>query len=258
MLIPESLLKVLLSKKSESVTIKSLLIQVTKFFKTTNYIKSKINYWLFSTRKYQNYNRMAKEEFRWLVPGLMQIPVCLALIVGVGFNFDDLKSTVMFLYAYHHIMMAFKASFRVFFHQDCDEVVYLPIVMFNAVTQVILQCWGFSIVSTFIWQNNDNSCEKTPTVISAIIIVGIELVLVVIMLVNIYNSQLGARMSKCLLGKRPQSEEMVMDLENSQSEECTNSRTPVNNDELNEDMVVGLLTTNNHNNSNTENDMVDS
>ena len=147
----------------------------------------------------------------------------------------------MFLYAYHHIMMAFQAFFRFFFHQDCDEVVSLPIVMFNAVIQVILQCWGFGAVSTFIWQNNDNSCEKTPTVISAIIIVGIELGLMVIMFVNIYNSQLGSRMSKCLLGKRPQ------------SEECTNSRTPVNNDESNEDMD-GLLTTNNHNNSDTEND----
>ena len=175
---------------------------------------------------------------------LFQLPVCLALI-GAGFNFEDLKSTVMFLYAFHYIMKAFKAFFRFYFHQDCDEDVWLPIVIVNGVTQVILQSWGCSAVSRFIWQNI-NSGEKTPTVIFAIIIVGIEWALVVIMLVNIYNSQLGARMSTCFWGERPQ------------SEESTNSRTPVDNefdnDEPNEDMVR-LLTLNTQNNTGTEDDI---
>ena len=176
---------------------------------------------------------MAGKGLRWLVPGLMQIPVCLALI-GAGFAFDDLESTVMFLYAYHYIMMAFKDFFRFFFHQDEDEVVCLPIRILNPVTQVVLQCWGLSAVSDFLWRNN--SCEETPTVVSAIIIVIIELVWVVIMVVKICEL-LGARMPKCLWGKRP-----------------TNSRTPVDNNEPNEDMD-GLLTTTNHNNSDTENDI---
>ena len=186
---------------------------------------------------------MAEQGLRWLVPGLMQIPVCLALI-GAGFAFDDLESTVMFLYAYHYIMMALKALFRFFIHQDRDEDVCLAIAIFNAVTQVILQCWGFRAVCGFIWQNN-NSCENTPTIISAIIIVGIELILVVIMLVNIYNSKLGARMSKCLSGKRPQSDEM----------KATNSRTPRDNNEPSEDQEA-LITSNNQNTTDTENEIL--
>ena len=172
---------------------------------------------------------MAAKGLRWIVPmvpGLMQIPVCLALIFA-GFNFENWTSTVMFLYAYHYIMMALKAFFRFFFQQDCEEDVCLPIKIFNAVTQLILQCWGLIAVSAFVWKNDNNSCEKPPTVISAIIIVGIELGLVVITFVNI---------SKCLWEKRPQ--------------KSTNSRTPEDNNEPNEDKD-GLLTSNN---SDTEND----
>ena len=102
---------------------------------------------------YQNYKRMAGKAFRWLVPmvpGLMQIPVCFGLI-GAGFNFDDLSSTVIFLYAYHYIMMASKASFQFFFHQDCNEDGCLPIEIFNSVTRFILQIWGLSAVSIFVW-----------------------------------------------------------------------------------------------------------
>ena len=96
---------------------------------------------------------MAGKAFRWLVPmvpGLMQIPVCFGLI-GAGFNFDDLSSTVIFLYAYHYIMMALKGLFQFFFHQDCEEYACLPIEILNAVTRVILQIWGLSAVSTFVW-----------------------------------------------------------------------------------------------------------
>ena len=153
-------------------------------------------------------------QLRWLVTGLMQIPVCLALM-GAGFNFDDLKSTVIFLYAFNYIMMAFKAFFRFLLHQDCDEDLWSPIVIFNGVTQVVLQIWGLS----GIWKNNNISSEETPTVISAIIIVIIELVWVVIMVVKICKRfKLGTRMSKCLWGKRP-----------------TNSRTPRDNNGPNED-----------------------
>ena len=60
------------------------------------------------------YKRMTKQGLTWLVPGLMQIPVNLALS-GVGFNFIDLYSTVLFLYAYHFIMVAFQGFFRFFF-----------------------------------------------------------------------------------------------------------------------------------------------
>ena len=187
---------------------------------------------------------MAKQGLRWLVPqssSSFQLLVCLAMI-GAGFNFDDLKSTVVFLYAYHYIMMALKAFFRLFIHQDRDEDVCLAIGIFNAVTQVVLQFWGFSAVSRFTWQNN-NSCENTPTVISAIIIVGIELVLVVIMLVNIYK-QLAPRISKCLSKKRPQSDEM----------KPTNSRTPRDNNEPSEDKDA-LLTSTNQNTTDTENEI---
>ena len=75
-----------------------------------------------------------------------------------------------------------------------------------------------------VWQNKNNSCEKTNTVISAIIIVTIELVLVVKIC-----KKLGPRISKQLFGKRPQ--------------KCTNSRTPEDKNELNEDQD-SLLTAN--------------
>ena len=42
-----------------------------------------------------------------LVPGLMQLPVCLALM-RIGFQFEDLKSFVMFVYAFHYIMVGLK------------------------------------------------------------------------------------------------------------------------------------------------------
>ena len=161
-------------------------------------------------------------QLRWLVTGLMQIPVCLALM-GAGFNFDDLKSTVIFLYAFNYIMMAFKAFFRFLIHQDCDEDVWSPMVIFNGVTQVALQIWGLS----GIWKNNNISSEETPTVISAIIIVIVELVWVVIMVVKICE-QLGARMSKM----KP-----------------TNSRTPRDINETNGDQD-GLI--NNQNITDTE------
>ena len=180
---------------------------------------------------------MTKQGLTWLVPGLMQIPVNLALS-GVGFNFIDLYSTVLFLYAYHFIMVAFQGFFRFFFHQD-DETACLPIKIFNAGTRVTLQIWGFITVFCFVWQNDYNSCKKT-TVISGIIIVTIELFLVVSMLVNIYK-QLGGRMSKCFLGKSPQRDEM----------KSTNSRTPKDNNESNKDRVR-LLTANN---SDTENEI---
>ena len=170
---------------------------------------------------------------KWLVPSLMQLPVCFALIAA-GFNFDDLSSTVVFLYAYHYIMMAFQASFRFFFHQDPNENVCLPIEIFNTVIRVILQIWSLIGVSgNIIWQNSNDCCEKTPTVIAAIIIVGIELVLVVIMVVNICE-KFGARMSNCLWGKRSQNEKL----------KPTNSRTPRDNNEPNEDQD-GLLNSNN-------------
>ena len=173
-----------------------------------------------------------------MVPGLMQLPVCLALIAA-GFNFDDLSSTVVFLYAYHYIMMGFKSFFNFFFHQDPNEDVCLPIEIFNTVIRIILQIWSFIGVSgNIIWQNNNNCCEKIPSVIAAIIIVGIELVLVVNMVVKICE-KFGARMSKCLWGKRSQNDNLKL----------TNSRTPRDNNEPNEDQD-GLL-----NSNNTENDI---
>ena len=181
---------------------------------------------------------MAEQGLRCLVPGLMQLPVCLALIYGAGFNFGDLKSTVMFLCVFHYIMMAIEAFFQFVFQQDCDEDVWWPIVIINAVTQVVLQILGFSAVSVFVWQHKNNSCKKTPTVIAAIIIVIIELVWVVIMVVKICKRfKLGTRMSKCLWGKRP-----------------TNSRTPRDNNGPNEDQD-GLLTSTNHIYANKENDV---
>ena len=175
---------------------------------------------------------MTKQDLTWLVPALMQIPVTLAMM-GVGFNFNDLYSTVMFLYAYHFIMMAFKGFFQFFFHQD-DEVACWPIRIFNFVTRVILQIWAFITVFCFVWQNDHNSSKKT--VISGILILTIELVLVGIMVMKIFE-KLGAGMSKCF---RPQIKP-------------TNSRTPRDNKEPNEDKD-GLLTSNTHNNTDTEND----
>ena len=103
---------------------------------------------------YQNYNRMAEKGLRIKcfpgVTGLLQLPVCFAML-GAGFNFDDLSSTVIFLYAYHYIMMALKALIRFFFHQDCNEDGCLPIEIFNSVTRFILQIWGLSAVSIFVW-----------------------------------------------------------------------------------------------------------
>ena len=214
---------------------------------------------------------MAEQELNWLVPGLMQLPVCLALN-GAGFNFEDLNSTVRFLFAFHYIMMAFKAFFRYLFrylfHQDGDEVfdhppttpmdrkenpdcpyscftdkrykyVYWSIVIFNAVTQIILQIWGCSAVSGFLWKNNYNSCEKTPTtVISAIIIVSIETiecVLAGIMLVKI---------AKCMWEKRPQSDGM----------NSTNSRT-IGDKNGPKEAQRRLLPANNHTDTDTENEI---
>ena len=184
---------------------------------------------------------MAEQRLRWLgLPGLMQLPVCLALFCA-GFHFDDLNSTVAFLYAFHYIMMAFKAFFRYFLHQDGDEDVYWPIVIINAVTQIILQFWGCKAVSGFLWKNDYNSCEKTlTTVISAMVIVGIEWVLVAIMLVKIFNQlELGARMSKCMKSM-------------SKCMKSTNSRTTRDNNELTEEQVRSLLTANSHDNTDTE------
>ena len=64
------------------------------------------------------------------------------------------------------------------------------------------------------------------------------------MLVNIYK-QLAPRMSKCLSGKRPQSDEM----------KPTNSRTPRDNNEPSEDLDA-LLTSTNQNTTDTENEIL--
>ena len=83
-------------------------------------------------------------SLRWLVPGMMQPIVCLGLM-AMGFQFEDFKSLVMFLYAFSNIMLGFKAVF----HKDFDEIArnrYWPIAMFDAVIHFVLQFLGFCYV----------------------------------------------------------------------------------------------------------------
>lgn len=138
-------------------------------------------------------------RLRWLVPGMMQFPVCFVLMI-LGFKFGDLKSLVMFLYAFPNIILGFKA----FFHKDFDEIAkdhYWPIAIFDAVIQLIIQIWGFYyVVDCVSKQYNDKSSnsfdEEMPTLISAFVILIIEVVWIGITIWNIYKLQRCARMSK--------------------------------------------------------------
>ena len=181
-----------------------------------------------------------KLSWKWLVPGFMQLPVCLGL-TAMGFQFEDLKSLVMFLYAFSYIMFTFKA----FFHKDFDESAkdrYWPIAVLDAVIQLGFQLWGFYYVVVGVsklYNNKNNSSdsfgEENPTFISAILIFVIELVLVgnlvfqlVIMVWKIYKLQWHARLSKYWSKKF---------LEGPQSDETksTNSKKDVEMVERNED-----------------------
>ena len=138
-------------------------------------------------------------SLRRLVPGIMQIPVCFALM-KMGFHFGDLKSLVMFLYAFPYIMLGLEA----FFHKDFDDIAkdrYWPIAIFGAVIQLTLQLVGFYYVVDCVFKQYDNKSsdsldEETPTFISAIVILIIELVLIGNIVWKIYKMQRCARMSK--------------------------------------------------------------
>ena len=138
-------------------------------------------------------------RLRWLVPGMMQFPVCFVLMI-LGFKFGDLKSLVMFLYAFPNIILGFKA----FFHKDFDEIAkdhYWPIAIFGAVIQLTLQLVGFYYVVDCVFKQYDNKSsvsldEETPNFISAIVIMIIEIVLIVNIVWKIYKLQRCARMSK--------------------------------------------------------------
>ena len=118
-------------------------------------------------------------SLKWLVPGAMQIPVCLGLM-AMGFHFGDMKSLVMFLYAFPYIMLGFEAVF----HKDFDEISkdrYWLIAIFGAVIQLALQLVGLYYVVDCVFKQYKNkssdSCdEETPTFVSAIVILLIELV----------------------------------------------------------------------------------
>ena len=105
-------------------------------------------------------------RLRWLVPGMMQFPVCFVLMI-LGFKFGDLKSLVMFLYAFPNIILGFKA----FFHKNFDEIAkdhYWPIAIFGAVIQLTLQIVGFYYVADCVFKQYDNKSsdsfdEETPT-----------------------------------------------------------------------------------------------
>ena len=129
------------------------------------------------------------------LPGLLQIIVCLA---AIGFQFDDLKSWVMFIYVFHSILLGFKALFP----YDYDEFAkdgHGSIVSFNAFIQIVLQSWSSVQVSIFVSKMQFN--EKTHTIISSFVVLFIEWILLGIMCVKIYR-QRDARKSKYSSEKR--------------------------------------------------------
>ena len=145
---------------------------------------------------------MAGRGLRWLfagllrLPGLIQLLVCLVLW-AIGFEFEDLKSWVMFLYVFHSIMLGHTA----FFPHDYDEFAqngHWLIVSLNDVVEFILQIWSSVFVSIFVykWQFNDKSCEKPHTIpIPALVVLIIEWIFCVITFVKICR-QWVARLSK--------------------------------------------------------------
>ena len=61
--------------------------------------------WLFPEQWIREHSRIFSKcrFYTALLPGVLQIVVCIVLEL-IGFNFDDLKSWVMFLYVFHSIM----------------------------------------------------------------------------------------------------------------------------------------------------------
>ena len=185
-------------------------------------------------RDYLGMDAKAPKEWRWrwLVPGLMQIPVCFVLM-AMGFKFGDLKSLVMFLYAFPYIMSGFEA----FFHKDFDDIAkdcYWPIAIFDAVIQLGLQTLGFCYVVVFVSKqyaiynnkSSDSFDEETPTFISCFVILLIELVLVATIFRKIYKLQRCARISKYW-------SEKILQVLHSDKMKSTNLKKDV--DERNED-----------------------
>ena len=164
------------------------------------------------------FSKAPKEwSWRWLVPGLMQIPVCFVLM-AMGFKFGDLKSLVMFLYAFPNIMSGFEA----FFHKDFDDIAkdcYWPIAIFDAVIQLGLQTLGFCYVVVFVSKHWS---------LSAFVILLVELVLVGTIFRKIYKLQRCARISKYW-------SEKILQVLHSDKMKSTNSKKEAEIIERNED-----------------------
>ena len=139
----------------------------------------------------ENYNRTDEKGLRWLIPGLIQLPLSLAML-AIGYNLENLETCsmdrdvsevfvvmgfVMSLFAMNYIILGLLTQFKV---KNCVEFTtyaYWPTVICTGITQFVLQTWAYNVLfgSVYYKEYNNKSCEKTPF-ISAIVILIIDTV----------------------------------------------------------------------------------
>ena len=139
----------------------------------------------------ENYNKMDEKGLRWLIPGLIQLPLSLAML-AIGYNLENLETCsidrdvsevlvvmgfVMSLIAMNYIILGILTQFKI---KDCVEFTtyaYWPTVICTGITQFVLQTWAYNVLfgSVYYKEYNNKSCEKTPF-ISAIVILIIDTV----------------------------------------------------------------------------------
>ena len=139
----------------------------------------------------ENYNKMDEKGLRWLIPGLIQLPLSLAML-AIGYNLENLETCsidrdvsevlvvmgfVMSLIAMNYIILGILTQFKI---KDCVEFTtyaYWPTVICIGITQFVLQTWAYNVLfgSVYYVEYNNKSCEKT-LFISAIVILIIDTV----------------------------------------------------------------------------------